>query len=150
MPLYGDGLNIRDWCYVEDNCAGVDLVLRRGEIGEIYNIGGGNEITNRELTDRILATLGAGDEMIEYVEDRLGHDRRYSIDCSKMRALGWAPERELERGPRSDGRLVPRQPLVVGTPEGGLSGPCGSSSPARPDNSATISSPNSSAMASIR
>ena len=95
VPLYGDGLNIRDWCYVEDNCAGVDLVLRRGEIGEVYNIGAGNEITNRELTDRILATLGAGDEMIEYVEDRLGHDRRYSIDCSKVRALGWKPEREL-------------------------------------------------------
>jgi dTDP-glucose 4,6-dehydratase len=95
VPLYGDGLNIRDWCYVEDNCAGVDLVLRKGEVGEIYNLGAGNEITNRELTNRILSTLGAGDEMIEYVEDRLGHDRRYSIECSKVRALGWSPAREL-------------------------------------------------------
>ena len=67
---------------------GVDLVLRQGEIGEIYNIGAGNEITNRELTDRILATLGAGDEMIEYVEDRLGHDRRYSIDCRRCGPSG--------------------------------------------------------------
>ncbi len=95
VPLYGDGLNVRDWCFVEDNCAGVDLVLRKGVVGEIYNIGAGNEITNRELTDRILATLGAGEEMIDYVEDRMGHDRRYSIDCSKVRALGWAPAREL-------------------------------------------------------
>ena len=96
VPLYGDGLNIRDWIFVMDNCAGVDLVLRRGEIGEIYNIGGGNETTNRELTDKVLALLGAGEEMIEYVQDRLGHDRRYSIDCSKARALGWAPSRSLD------------------------------------------------------
>jgi dTDP-glucose 4,6-dehydratase len=96
VPLYGDGLNIRDWIYVEDNCAGVDLVLRKGEVGEIYNIGGGNETTNRELTERVLALCGAGEEMIEYVTDRLGHDRRYSIDCTKARALGWAPARTLD------------------------------------------------------
>ena len=96
VPLYGDGLNIRDWIYVEDNCSGVDLVLRRGEVGEVYNIGGGNETTNRELTEKVLALCGAGDEMIEYVEDRLGHDRRYSIDCAKARALGWAPARTLD------------------------------------------------------
>jgi dTDP-glucose 4,6-dehydratase len=96
VPLYGDGLNVRDWCYVEDNCAGVDLVLRSGEIGEIYNIGAGNEITNRELTDRLLHLCGAGPEMIRYVEDRLGHDRRYSIDTAKIRALGWTPRRDLE------------------------------------------------------
>jgi dTDP-glucose 4,6-dehydratase len=95
VPLYGDGLNIRDWCYVEDNCAGVDLVRRSGEVGEVYNIGAGNEITNRELTERLLSLLGAGEEMIRYVEDRLGHDRRYSIDCSKVRDLGWSPERDL-------------------------------------------------------
>ena len=95
VPLYGDGLNVRDWCYVGDNCAGVDLVLRQGEPGEIYNIGAGNEITNRELTDRILALLGQDESMIEYVEDRLGHDRRYSIDTSRVRALGWEPERDL-------------------------------------------------------
>jgi dTDP-glucose 4,6-dehydratase len=96
VPLYGDGLNIRDWIYVADNCAGVDVVLRQGEVGEIYNIGGGNETTNRELTEKVLALLGAGDEMIEYVEDRLGHDRRYSIDCSKANALGWMPTRSLD------------------------------------------------------
>ncbi len=96
VPLYGDGLNIRDWIYVEDNCTGVDLVLRRGEIGEVYNIGGGNETTNRELTEKVLSLCGAADEMIEYVEDRLGHDRRYSVDCSKARALGWAPARSLD------------------------------------------------------
>jgi dTDP-glucose 4,6-dehydratase len=96
VPLYGDGLNIRDWIYVEDNCSGVDLVLRKGEVGEIYNIGGGNETTNRELTEKVLSLCGAGEEMIEYVEDRLGHDRRYSIDCSKARALGWAPDRTLD------------------------------------------------------
>jgi dTDP-glucose 4,6-dehydratase len=95
VPLYGDGMNVRDWCYVEDNCAGVDLVLRRGEVGEIYNIGAGNEIPNRVLTDTILDLVGADESMIEYVEDRLGHDRRYSIDISKVRALGWAPEREF-------------------------------------------------------
>ena len=95
VPLYGDGLNVRDWCFVEDNCAGVDTVLRKGTIGEIYNIGAGNEEPNRFLTDSILEILGFGEEMIEYVEDRLGHDRRYSIDCSKARALGWAPKREF-------------------------------------------------------
>jgi dTDP-glucose 4,6-dehydratase len=96
VPLYGDGLNVRDWCYVEDNCSGVDLVVRSGQIGEIYNIGAGNEITNRELTDRLIALCGRDESAIKYVEDRLGHDRRYSIDTSKMRALGWAPQRDLD------------------------------------------------------
>jgi len=96
VPLYGDGLNIRDWIYVLDNCAGVDVVLRQGTVGEIYNIGGGNETTNRDLTEKVLALLGVGDEMIEYVQDRLGHDRRYSIDCSKANALGWFPKRSLD------------------------------------------------------
>jgi dTDP-glucose 4,6-dehydratase len=96
VPLYGDGGNVRDWCHVADNCAGVDLVLRHGTIGEVYNIGAGNEITNLELTHRLLALCGAGPESIERVTDRLGHDRRYSIDTAKVRALGWAPERELD------------------------------------------------------
>src|SRR5438874_10766471 len=96
VPLYGDGMNVRDWCFVEDNCAGIDLVLRRGEIGEIYNIGAGNEIPNRALTGPILALLGAEETMINYVEDPLGHDRRYSIDSTKIRALGWRPARELD------------------------------------------------------
>ena len=96
VPLYGDGLNIRDWLYVEDNCSAVELVRTKGTVGEIYNIGAGNEITNRELTERILANCGVGDEMVEYVEDRLGHDRRYSIATDKIEALGWKPARELD------------------------------------------------------
>ena len=96
VPLYGDGMNVRDWCYVEDNCTGIDLVLRRGEVGEIYNIGAGNEIPNRVLTEKILALLGQDDSMIEYVTDRLGHDRRYSLDISKVRRLGWAPAHDLD------------------------------------------------------
>lgn len=96
VPLYGDGLNVRDWCHVADNCAGVDLVLRRGTIGEIYNIGAGNEITNRELTERLLRLCGADESRIEPVADRLGHDRRYSIDTSKVQALGWAPAHQLD------------------------------------------------------
>ena len=95
VPLYGDGGNIRDWCHVADNCAGVDLVLRQGVVGEIYNIGAGNEITNLELTTRILDLLGCGEDRIDRVADRLGHDRRYSIDTAKVRSLGWAPQREL-------------------------------------------------------
>ena len=95
VPLYGDGMNVRDWCYVEDNCVGIDTVLRRGATGEIYNIGAGNEVTNRALTDALLEILGSDESMIEYVEDRLGHDRRYSIDTNKVAALGWAPAREF-------------------------------------------------------
>ena len=96
MPLYGDGLNKRDWLYVEDNCAAIDAVLRSGTPGEVYNVGAGNELSNRDLTDRLLALAGAGEEMIDYVEDRLGHDRRYAVDSSKVRALGWAPRRPLD------------------------------------------------------
>ncbi|MBV9042265.1 MAG: dTDP-glucose 4,6-dehydratase [Acidimicrobiia bacterium] len=96
VPLYGDGMNVRDWCYVEDNCAGVDLVLRKGEIGEIYNIGADNEIPNRVLTEKILELLGTDESMIDYVEDRLGHDRRYSIATDKVEALGWRPTRNLD------------------------------------------------------
>lgn len=96
VPLYGDGGNVRDWCYVEDNCAALELVLRRGETGEIYNVGAGHEITNRELTDRLLALCGADESMVEHVTDRLGHDRRYSVDAAKVRALGWSPHRSLD------------------------------------------------------
>jgi len=95
VPLYGDGLNVRDWCYVDDNCAAVDLVLRAGTDGEIYNIGAGNEVPNIELTRRVLELLGQDESMIERVADRLGHDRRYSIATDKVRALGWTPEREF-------------------------------------------------------
>jgi dTDP-glucose 4,6-dehydratase len=95
VPLYGDGMNVRDWCYVEDNCAGIDLVLRDGSVGEVYNIGAGNEVPNRTLTDTILEILGHDDSMIEVVDDRLGHDRRYSVDTAKVRALGWAPRHDF-------------------------------------------------------
>lgn len=96
LPLYGDGLNERDWIYVDDHCAGVHLVLESGEPGEIYNIGAGNETPNRVLVDKLLALLGVGEEMVEYVTDRLGHDRRYSVDIAKVTALGWTRERSLD------------------------------------------------------
>ena len=96
IPLYGDGLNQRDWLYVDDHCAGVDLVLRNGAPGEIYNIGAGNETANRELVDKLLVLLGKGEDDVDYVEDRLGHDRRYSVDISKVTALGWARARSLD------------------------------------------------------
>jgi dTDP-glucose 4,6-dehydratase len=96
VPLYGDGLNVRDWCFVDDNCEAVDRVRRQGVTGEIYNIGAGNEITNKDLTLRLLARLGHDESMIEPVQDRLGHDRRYSIDTTKVRALGWTPRHDLD------------------------------------------------------
>ena len=96
VPLYGDGLNVRDWCHVEDNCAGLDVVLRKGAVGEVYNVGGGNEVTNRELTERLVELCGRDESAIEYVEDRLGHDRRYSVDCSKVVALGWEPRHDFD------------------------------------------------------
>ena len=96
VPLYGDGLNVRDWLFVRDNCTGVDLVLRNGTVGEIYNIGGGNERTNRDITDRLLSMLGKDDSSVDYVEDRLGHDRRYSITSDKVGALGWSPSTPFE------------------------------------------------------
>ena len=95
VPLYGDGLNVRDWCHVDDNCAAIDTVLRAGQIGEIYNIGAGNEVTNRFLTDSILELTGHDESMIDYVPDRLGHDRRYSIATAKAEALGWKPQRDF-------------------------------------------------------
>jgi len=96
IPLYGDGLNERDWLYVDDHCAAVHLVLERGTPGEIYNIGAGNETPNRVLVDKILGLLGVGDEMIDYVPDRLGHDRRYSVDIAKITELGWHRQRSLD------------------------------------------------------
>ena len=96
VPLYGDGRNVRDWCHVEDNCAAIDLVLRRGLPGEIYNIGGGNELANRDLTARLLALCGRDESFIQPVADRLGHDRRYSVDTAKITGLGWRPTWELD------------------------------------------------------
>ena len=96
VPLYGDGLNVRDWCHVDDNCAAIDLVLRQGHPGEIYNIGGGNELTNRDLTNRLLALCGRDESFVQTVADRLGHDRRYSVDAAKIKELGWSPAWELD------------------------------------------------------
>jgi dTDP-glucose 4,6-dehydratase len=96
LPLYGDGLNERDWLFVDDHCAGVHLVLEKGNHGEIYNIGAGNETSNRVLVDKLLALHGAGEESVEYVEDRKGHDRRYSVDIAKITALGWRKQRTLD------------------------------------------------------
>jgi dTDP-glucose 4,6-dehydratase len=96
VPLYGDGLNERDWLFVDDHCAGVLLALHAGTPGEIYNIGAGNETPNRVLVDKLLALLGRGEEMVEYVADRLGHDRRYSVDIAKITALGWRKQRTLD------------------------------------------------------
>ncbi len=98
LPVYGDGLNVRDWLYVEDNCAAVDLVLHMGEPGQVYNIGGGHEVDNLALTRRILELVGADPGLIRFVADRPGHDRRYSIDCARLRALGWAPATGFEDG----------------------------------------------------
>ena len=91
LPLYGDGRNVRDWLYVFDNCAAIDLVLRRGKDGEVYNIGGGTEIENVVLTRQILRLAGKPETLIQPVTDRPGHDRRYSLDSKKVRQLGWAP-----------------------------------------------------------
>jgi dTDP-glucose 4,6-dehydratase len=96
VPLYGDGLNRRDWLAVEDNCAAIDLVRRAGEPGGIYNIGAGNEMTNRDLTSRLLALLDAGPDRITPVTDRLGHDRRYAVDTTRIRELGWTPRRHID------------------------------------------------------
>ncbi|HOK35554.1 MAG TPA: dTDP-glucose 4,6-dehydratase [Candidatus Pacearchaeota archaeon] len=98
VPLYGTGLNIRDWIYVLDNCAGIDIVLRKGEVGEIYNIGGGNEKTNLEIARIILKELGKDESWIEYVKDRPGHDFRYALDTGKIRKLGWKPKYTFEKG----------------------------------------------------
>jgi dTDP-glucose 4,6-dehydratase len=91
LPLYGDGRNVRDWLYVADNCAAIDLVLRRGGDGEVYNVGGGTEVENVALTRDILRLTGKPETLIHHVTDRPGHDRRYSLDSAKIRALGWAP-----------------------------------------------------------
>ena len=96
IPLYGDGLNERDWLYVDDHCTGVHLVLEKGNVGEIYNIGAGNETPNRVLVDKLLALLGKDDSSVNYVADRLGHDRRYSVDIAKITALGWKRARSLD------------------------------------------------------
>jgi dTDP-glucose 4,6-dehydratase len=99
VPLYGDGGNVRDWLHVEDHCRGIQLALEKGRAGEIYHIGGGTELTNKELTGRLLDACGAGWDMVEPVADRKGHDRRYSLDITKIREeLGYAPQIALDEG----------------------------------------------------
>lgn len=89
LPVYGDGSNVREWIFVSDNCRAIDLVLRKGDVGEIYNIGSGIERQNIEVAQRILEVTGRSDELIEFVEDRAGHDKRYALDTSKIEELGW-------------------------------------------------------------
>jgi dTDP-glucose 4,6-dehydratase len=97
VPLYGDGMNVRDWIYVDDNCAALDLILHKGEVGEVYNIGAGNEKPNIWITKKIIEILGKSEDMIEPVTDRLGHDRRYSVDCSKIKKeFGWNTRYDFE------------------------------------------------------
>jgi dTDP-glucose 4,6-dehydratase len=99
VPIYGNGLNVRDWLHVDDHCRGIELVTERGKSGEIYNIGGGTELSNLQLTKKILSRLGKDESYIQYVEDRLGHDFRYSVDISKIEnELGFSPKVNWETG----------------------------------------------------
>ena len=95
VPLYADGMNVRDWLFVTDNCEAIDAVMHKGSPGEIYNIGGGKEIANIELTRTILKLLGKGEELIKHVKDRPGHDKRYALDISKIKRLGWQPRHDF-------------------------------------------------------
>lgn len=99
LPVYGDGLNVRDWLHVEDHCCAIDYVLHKGIDGEVYNVGGNNEKTNIQIVKTILAELGKSDDLIQFVKDRPGHDRRYAIDASKItKELGWTPKYNFESG----------------------------------------------------
>jgi len=97
LPIYGDGKNVRDWIYVMDHCSAVDFLIQHGEDGQVYNIGAGNECTNLQITDLILRELGKSTSLMSYVPDRLGHDRRYSVDTGKIRRLGWQPGHSFEQ-----------------------------------------------------
>ena len=98
VPLYGDGLNVRDWLHVDDHCRGIAIVVAKGDPGASYNIGGGLELNNRELTEQVLEAMGADWSMVQPVEDRKGHDRRYSVDDSRLRALGYTPQHRFPDG----------------------------------------------------
>ncbi len=98
VPLYGDGLNVRDWLHVDDHCQGIAIVIDKGAAGESYNIGGGLELSNRELTERVLEAMGATWDSVQPVTDRKGHDRRYSVDDAKLRSMGYAPRHHFDDG----------------------------------------------------
>ena len=98
LPVYGDGKQVRDWLWVEDHCAGIETVLREGAAGEIYNIGGRDELENMDVVRHILRLTGADESLIRHVEDRAGHDRRYSLDTTKLRELGWEPQKTFDEG----------------------------------------------------
>jgi dTDP-glucose 4,6-dehydratase len=97
LPLYGKGTNVRDWLYVEDNCRAIELVMRRGKVGEAYNVGANNEVQNITVAERIVDLLEKPKSLIKFVPDRLGHDKRYAVDCKKIHALGWKPEKKFEK-----------------------------------------------------
>ncbi len=96
VPVYADGMNVRDWLFVMDNCDAIDLVMHKGKIGEVYNIGGGTEITNLELTKSLIELAGKDESYIKYVEDRPGHDKRYALDIAKLKGLGWKPRHDFK------------------------------------------------------
>ena len=99
LPVYGTGENVRDWLYVEDHCSAIDLIIRKGRAGEVYNIGGHNEKTNLEVVKTILKELGKGEDLITFVKDRPGHDRRYAINPAKIhREVGWLPQTSFAEG----------------------------------------------------
>ena len=98
LPLYGDGLNVRDWIYADDHCSAIDFITAQGVLGEVYNVGGGNELTNIMITDSILKLTGKSKELIKYVNDRPGHDKRYALDTAKLSALGWDPPTDFSAG----------------------------------------------------
>jgi len=97
LPMYGKGTNVRDWLYVEDNCRAIDIVMKKGQFGEAYNIGANNEVPNIRVAERIVDLLGKPKSLITFVKDRLGHDRRYALDCQKIHNLGWKPEMEFDK-----------------------------------------------------
>ena len=96
LPVYGDGKNVRDWLYVSDHCSAVHFIIENGKLGEVYNVGGGNELQNIHITHQILEQLGKSADLIKFVEDRKGHDLRYSLDCSKLNQLGWMPKHSFD------------------------------------------------------
>ena len=123
VPLYGDGLNVRDWLHVRDHCRGIDVVIERGAPGEVYNIGGGNEVANIDLTKRILALLGRPETLIRPVADRPGHDRRYCLDTDQAARPRLGSRRQaFDDGLRRDRRLVPRERVVVAPDQAGRPG----------------------------